>query len=466
MAKNEPIPWKDNRTEQQKYEYRKMVAEAKIIRLSGVYEEAKRANRWDPNRECYLDQYGNIAIDHKTIDIEAIIKEYKEEDDYWQKKWWGDEEEKKKKKELLNEIERNSENISLDEFSELINRVRKGITKIEESKKDETSKCEVVCSKCEKSEAVSVKLLKDVESLTMENNTLKNEKKADDEQILEVRSDNDKLLKSLESLLLENNNFKKLENDFESQMKILQDERDIFGKNNLEKQSEINSHLAKIIRLEHEAGDAQKKIAVFEKDFESKSKSSESEDFWIKLENKNLKESETRFQEQLKVLKNEKSVLENLKTENEKSIKSYLERISQLENEAENSRIKIDELETKLKGFVTSSDKLNFPCPKPINSVPISDKVTNFDKVKIEDCDEKSDDEKEKEEKRKTFLKLNEMFKNTVLHSTEKGECSTQKPVKKNVEQKQKDKNLKNPKKENKSSSDQSSNHFQKSQKV
>ncbi|KAJ0507164.1 hypothetical protein HanIR_Chr11g0503321 [Helianthus annuus] len=373
MAKNEPIPWKDNRTEQQKYEYRKMVAEAKIIRLSGVYEEAKRANRWDPNRECYLDQYGNIAIDDKTIDMEAIIKEYKEEDDYWQKKWWGDEEEKKKKKELLDEIERNSENISLDEFSELINRVREGITKIEESKKDETSKCEVVCSKCEKSEADSTKLLKDVESLTLENNTLKNEKKADGEQILKLRSDNDKLLKSLESLLLENNNFKKLENDFKSQMKILQDERDIFGKNNLEKQSEINSHLAKIIRLEHEAVDAQKKIAEFEKDF------------WIKLENKNLKESETRFQEQLKVLENEKSVLENLKIENEKSIKSYLERISQLENEAENSRIKIDELETKLKGFVTSSDRLNFPCPKPINSVPISDKFTNFDKVKIED---------------------------------------------------------------------------------
>ncbi|XP_035838927.1 uncharacterized protein LOC118486532 [Helianthus annuus] len=86
---NEPIQWKDNRTEQQKYEYRKMVAEAKIIRLSGVYEEAKRANRWDPDRECYLDEYGNIAVDYKKIDIEAIIQEYKEEDEYWQHKWWG-----------------------------------------------------------------------------------------------------------------------------------------------------------------------------------------------------------------------------------------------------------------------------------------------------------------------------------------------------------------------------------------
>ncbi|XP_035840317.1 uncharacterized protein LOC118487514 [Helianthus annuus] len=86
---NEPIQWKDNRTEQQKYEYRKMVAEAKIIRLSGVYEEATRANRWDPDRECYLDEYGNIAVDYKKIDIEAIIQEYKEEDEYWQHKWWG-----------------------------------------------------------------------------------------------------------------------------------------------------------------------------------------------------------------------------------------------------------------------------------------------------------------------------------------------------------------------------------------
>ncbi|KAJ0726300.1 putative transcription factor interactor and regulator CCHC(Zn) family [Helianthus annuus] len=274
------------------------------------------------------------------------------------------------------------------------------------------------CSKCEKSEADNVKLLKEVESLTLENKTLKIDKKADDEQILELRlnceklkSENDKLLNDLNSLTSEN--------------KILKEN---------------------------------------EKDFESKRKSSEDEDFWIKLENKNLKENETRFQEQLKGLENEKSVLENLKTENENSIKFYLERISQLEKEAENSRNKIDELEKKLKGFVTASDSLNFPCPKPINSVSISDKVTNFDKVKIEDCDDKSDDEKEKEEK-KTFLKLNEMFKNTVLHSTEKGECSTQKPVKKSVEQKQKDKKSKNFQKENKSSSDQASNHNKKSQK-
>ncbi|KAJ0788294.1 putative transcription factor interactor and regulator CCHC(Zn) family [Helianthus annuus] len=87
MAKNdEPIPWKDDRTEEQKYSYRKMIAENRIIRISRIYLEARRARRWDPDRECYLDEYGNIAIDDKKLDLEAIIKEIKEDDEYWQHK--------------------------------------------------------------------------------------------------------------------------------------------------------------------------------------------------------------------------------------------------------------------------------------------------------------------------------------------------------------------------------------------
>ncbi|KAJ0880009.1 hypothetical protein HanRHA438_Chr10g0458011 [Helianthus annuus] len=203
-------------------------------------------------------------------------------------------------------------------------------------------------------------------------------------------------------------------------MKILEDGRDVFSKNNIEKQKMINSHLQKIIKLEKEGECAQKKIKGLEKEFESKKKYSEDEDFWTKLENKNLKANETKFQEQIKVLEYEKSVLENMNNENEKAIKSHLERISQLEHEAENSRNKIDELEKKLKGFVTASGSLNFPCPKPINSVPISDDVTNFDNVKVENCDEKSDDENEKAEKQKLFLKLKEKFQKTVLQLTEK----------------------------------------------
>ncbi|KAJ0518516.1 hypothetical protein HanLR1_Chr11g0416091 [Helianthus annuus] len=288
--------------------------------------------------------------------------------------------------------------------------------KNEESVKNKSSNSESVCFKCNNFKTDNDKLLKDAESLTSEVKKLKDEKQTDAKQILDLqgncvklKSENVKLLNDLNSLTSEN--------------KILKEK---------------------------------------EKDFESKRKSSENEDFWIKLENKNLKANETKFQEQLKVLENEKSVLENIKIENEKSIKSHLERISQLENKAENSKNKIDELEKKLKGFVTSSDSLNFPCPKPINSVPISDNVTNFDNVKVEYCDDKTDDENEKQ---KIFLKLKEKFQETVLQSTEKGECSTQKPLKKKVEQKQKVKNSKNLQKENKSSSVQSSNHLKKLQK-
>ena len=54
-----------------------LLATNRLIRISGIYLEAKRARRWDPDRECYLDPYGNIAIDHNTLNLEAIIKELK-----------------------------------------------------------------------------------------------------------------------------------------------------------------------------------------------------------------------------------------------------------------------------------------------------------------------------------------------------------------------------------------------------
>ncbi|KAJ0481655.1 hypothetical protein HanIR_Chr13g0645001 [Helianthus annuus] len=198
--------------------------------------------------------------------------------------------------------------------------------KVKESGKNESSRSASVCSKCHNFKTVNDKLVKNAESLTSEVKKLKHEKHTAEKQILIVQSiceklkaENVKLLDSVNSLTLENKGLK--EN---------------------------------------------------EKVFENKQKSSENEDFWIKLENKNLKANESKFQEQIKVLMNEKSVLENLKIENEKTIKSHFGRISQLESEAENSRNKIDELEKKLKGFVTKSDSLSFPCPKPLNSMPMN----------------------------------------------------------------------------------------------
>ncbi|KAM0058586.1 putative transcription factor interactor and regulator CCHC(Zn) family [Helianthus debilis subsp. tardiflorus] len=192
------------------------------------------------------------------------------------------------------------------------------------------------------------------------------------------------------------------------------------------------------------------------------------------LENKILKEKanvfenekskiEKDFQNQIKILEDERDIFGKNNLEKQIEINSHLAKIIQLEKEAESYRHKIAELESKLKGFVTSAP---YVCPEPINSIPISDDVTNFDNVKVEDCDEKSDDVNTKIEKQKLFLELNEKFKNTVLQSTEIGECSKQESVKKIVEQKQKVKNLKIVQNKNKSSSDQSSNRNQKPQKL
>ncbi|MFS7893760.1 hypothetical protein Hanom_Chr00s001099g01673831 [Helianthus anomalus] len=37
------------------------LAQIKMKRIYNAYKEAKRAKRWDPNQECYLDPKGNIC---------------------------------------------------------------------------------------------------------------------------------------------------------------------------------------------------------------------------------------------------------------------------------------------------------------------------------------------------------------------------------------------------------------------
>ncbi|MFS7968815.1 hypothetical protein Hanom_Chr09g00801941 [Helianthus anomalus] len=139
------------------------------------------------------------------------------------------------------------------------------------------------------------------------------------------------------------------------------------------------------------------------------------------FENKKLK-IEKGFQSQIKNLEDEKSIFGKNNIEKQIAINFHLEKIIQLEKEAECARNKVNDLENQLKGFVALSSIPDIVCPKPINEVPISDHVTNFDKVKIEDSDDKTDDENEKIEKRKIILELQERFKNTTLQSTEIGE--------------------------------------------
>ena len=138
-----------------------------------------------------------------------------------------------------------------------------------------------------------------------------------------------------------------------------------------------------------------------------------------------------------------------MKLENQNVINSHVEKIAQLIKEVEIAKNKADNSAKLLKGFVTSSLKSEQICPKPFNNnkkeILISDKITNFDKVKIEDCEDVTDDDKTKKEKNEIFLELKEKFQKTALHSSEKGECSKQESSKQNEELKQKDNKNKSP---------------------
>ncbi|MFS7893765.1 hypothetical protein Hanom_Chr00s001102g01673881 [Helianthus anomalus] len=43
------------------YNRERSLAQIKMKRIYNAYKEAKRAKRWDPNQECYLDPKGNIC---------------------------------------------------------------------------------------------------------------------------------------------------------------------------------------------------------------------------------------------------------------------------------------------------------------------------------------------------------------------------------------------------------------------
>ncbi|KAF5822344.1 hypothetical protein HanXRQr2_Chr01g0025371 [Helianthus annuus] len=103
------------------------------------------------------------------------------------------------------------------------NEVQNGEVKESNASTNKTSCSEPVCSNCEKS-----------------------------------RSDNVKLLRNVESLTLENKNFIKLENDLKNKIKILENEKSVLNKNDFEKQNIINSHIEKITQLEQDAEIAKK----------------------------------------------------------------------------------------------------------------------------------------------------------------------------------------------------------------
>ncbi|MFS8022455.1 hypothetical protein Hanom_Chr16g01439621 [Helianthus anomalus] len=144
----------------------------------------------------------------------------------------------KKKKNLINETKKNIDEMDLDVIFEINERIRvclaakhflkydikrgcyidenmnplnffnvfhAGTFRKESIKKESSS--ETVCSKCDKSEADNVKLLKNVESLTLENEKLKENEKEFENKI--KSSENENLW-----IKLENKNFKKRKKNF------------------------------------------------------------------------------------------------------------------------------------------------------------------------------------------------------------------------------------------------------------
>ncbi|MFS8001443.1 hypothetical protein Hanom_Chr13g01190441 [Helianthus anomalus] len=90
------VLFKDTRTEEEKYAYRKMLAQNMKDKNYRAWKEAKSANRWDVDRECYLDPKGNIIVEPSTPVVETLIEQLKQEDEERQREWAKQAEEEEK----------------------------------------------------------------------------------------------------------------------------------------------------------------------------------------------------------------------------------------------------------------------------------------------------------------------------------------------------------------------------------
>ncbi|MFS8019437.1 putative transcription factor interactor and regulator CCHC(Zn) family [Helianthus anomalus] len=75
------IEQRTQQTEEQKYNYQKLIALHMKDKIYAAWKEAKRANRWDPDRECYLDPKGNIIVEPSSVKVETLIESLKQEDE-------------------------------------------------------------------------------------------------------------------------------------------------------------------------------------------------------------------------------------------------------------------------------------------------------------------------------------------------------------------------------------------------
>ncbi|KAF5818555.1 putative transcription factor interactor and regulator CCHC(Zn) family [Helianthus annuus] len=75
------LPPKKAQIEEEIYNYRKLLAQTMKSKIYNTWKEAKKAKRWDLDRECYLDPKGNIVIEPSSVIVETLIESIKQEDE-------------------------------------------------------------------------------------------------------------------------------------------------------------------------------------------------------------------------------------------------------------------------------------------------------------------------------------------------------------------------------------------------
>ncbi|KAM0007872.1 putative transcription factor interactor and regulator CCHC(Zn) family [Helianthus debilis subsp. tardiflorus] len=96
MEKTEQTP------EERNYVRRKMFALHTKEKIYAAWKEAKRANRWDLDRECYLDPKGNIIVEPSSVEVETLRKSIAETEE--QRKRERRSKESRRRKAKVNEV--------------------------------------------------------------------------------------------------------------------------------------------------------------------------------------------------------------------------------------------------------------------------------------------------------------------------------------------------------------------------
>ncbi|MFS7978799.1 hypothetical protein Hanom_Chr10g00919681 [Helianthus anomalus] len=56
-----------------KWTRQERIARERVNELYDPFNEAKKAKRWDDERECFLEPQGNPVVDPKKVDFDALV---------------------------------------------------------------------------------------------------------------------------------------------------------------------------------------------------------------------------------------------------------------------------------------------------------------------------------------------------------------------------------------------------------